>query len=124
MNSKLDTCVIVEPREHKYLLPVIDNMLNNIPNETIIQVYHGNRNKTTLLNEYKTLINEKIWLFDLELDNLIHTLAKFLPPEFDSSKRDPNLKPKTKTQGNVCSKPWNNNRNSMQLCCFHRALHF
>jgi hypothetical protein len=70
MKSKLDTCVIVEPREHKYLLPVIDNMLNNIPNETIIQVYHGNRNKTTLLNEYKTLVNEKIWLFDLELDNL------------------------------------------------------
>ena len=77
--NKLDTCIIVEPRQHKYLFPVIDNILENIPKETVVQIYHGNKNKQMVTDNYKSLLNEKVFLHDMKVDNLkIHEYSKLL----------------------------------------------
>lgn len=70
MSTTLDTCIIVEPREHDKLIPVINNVIENVPKDTLIQVYHGTRNKETLVKTYKHYLNEKVFLYDLKVDNL------------------------------------------------------
>ncbi len=62
-----EIAVIVEPRLHKYLKPVIDNMLRNINDNICIQVFHSKINEQFLRNNYEKLINNnKIILTLLE----------------------------------------------------------
>jgi hypothetical protein len=60
--------VIVEPRLHKYLEPVIDNIIKNLPSETIIYIFHGIINKHFLESKYKN--NQNIVLINLNVKNL------------------------------------------------------
>jgi hypothetical protein len=66
----IDIAVIVEPRLHQYLKPVIDNMLRNINDETPIQIFHSKINENFLIKNYNILIeNKKIILTKIKLFN-------------------------------------------------------
>ena len=70
--EKLDVAVIVEPREHKYLIPVVLNFIENLPNETQIQIFHGTKNINFIkngLNEY--IKSGKIKMTNLGKENLL-----------------------------------------------------
>ena len=43
-SDKLDIAVIVEPRQHKFLVPVVKNIIKNVPEYTKIQIFHGTDN--------------------------------------------------------------------------------
>jgi len=69
--EKLDVAVIVEPREHKYLIPVVLNFIENLPKETPIQIFHGTKNISFIkkgLNEY--IESGKIRMTNLDRENL------------------------------------------------------
>jgi hypothetical protein len=69
MASKyIDIAVIVEPREHKCLKIVIENILNKLVDVNVI-LFHGNKNKDFILaNLYNNI--DKIKLINLKVDNL------------------------------------------------------
>jgi hypothetical protein len=70
-NNTLDTALIVEPRKHKYLIPVVKNFIKNIPNNTKIQIFHGTNNLEFIeegLGEY--IKTGKIILNNLNVENL------------------------------------------------------
>jgi len=70
-NQKLDVAVIVEPRPHPKLIPVIQNFIQNLPSTTKIQVFYGNQNKQLLLDAFsKEISSGKMILTPLHLDNL------------------------------------------------------
>ena len=60
--------VIVEPRLHQYLEPVIDNIIRNLPDESIIYIFHGILNIHFLQLKYGN--NQKIKLINLNVTNL------------------------------------------------------
>jgi len=67
----IETAVIVEPRLHQYLEPVINNMLQNLSNHTKIHIFHGTLNKNLLEIKYKNEIsNNKIILTNLKIVNM------------------------------------------------------
>jgi hypothetical protein len=66
----IDIAVIVEPRLHEYLKPVIDNMLRNLNTETKIQIFHSPLNESFIKTTYNDLINNKIILTRLRQNNL------------------------------------------------------
>ena len=69
----INIAVIVEPRLHKYLKPVIDNMLDhsNLP----IMVFHSNINEEFLKNNYHN--NSRIKLHKLKLKNNNLTIPEY-----------------------------------------------
>ena len=77
--KKLDVAVIVEPREHKYLIPVILNFIENLPQDTKIQIFHGTKNLEFIKkNLKKHLDSGKIILSNLNVDNLIRKNYSYL----------------------------------------------
>lgn len=69
--KKLDVAVIVEPREHKYLIPVILNFIENLPQDTKIQIFHGTKNLNFIKkNLKKHLDSGKIILSNLGKKNI------------------------------------------------------
>ena len=60
--------VIIEPRLHQYLEPVINNMIRNLPDETIIYIFHGILNIHLLQSKYGN--NQKIKLINLNVKNI------------------------------------------------------
>ena len=67
----LDYAVIVEPRKHDKLIPVILNFIKFLPNYTKIKIFHGTRNLDFInknLNKY--ILNKKIELENLNVENL------------------------------------------------------
>ena len=67
---KLDTVVIVEPRIHKNIKPIIKNIIEKLPN-TPIQFFHGIKNKSFLQKTFsKEIKSKKIKLVNLNIKNL------------------------------------------------------
>jgi hypothetical protein len=67
----IDTAVMVEPRLHKYLEPVIDNMIRNLEDSTVILLFHSKINKKLLETKYNNLIDlQKIKLICMKQNNL------------------------------------------------------
>ncbi len=67
----IEIAVMVEPRLHQYLKPVIDDMLRNLDNNIPIQIFHSSLNETFLKENYGDLIeNKRIILTLLEVNNL------------------------------------------------------
>eukprot|EP00667_Euglena_gracilis_P005514 EG_transcript_5554 len=52
----LDTAVLVEPRRHPLLVPIIDRMLHQLPRSTFFQVFHGSTSLALLNATYQSLI--------------------------------------------------------------------
>jgi hypothetical protein len=70
-NKKLDTAVIVEPRKHNKLIPVVKNFIENLPENTIIQIFHGTKNLELIKNGLgKYIKSGKIILNNLNKENL------------------------------------------------------
>ena len=59
---------IIEPRLHPYLELVIENMIRNLPTETIIYIYHGILNIHFLQSKYGN--NPQIKLINLNVKNM------------------------------------------------------
>ncbi len=69
--QKLDLAVIVEPRKHKYLVPIILNFIKNLPKETKIQIFHGTENLDFIKKNLKKHIESgKIILTNLNVKNI------------------------------------------------------
>lgn len=69
--KKLDVAVIVEPREHEYLVPVVLNIIENVPKYTKIYIFHGSKNLNFIKTHFEEQIKlNKIILIDLEVENL------------------------------------------------------
>lgn len=67
----IEIAVMVEPRIHQYLKPVIDNMLRNLNINIPIQIFHSSLNEKFLNENYKELIdNNRIILTLLDKNNL------------------------------------------------------
>jgi hypothetical protein len=67
----IDIAVIVEPRNHEYLKPVIDNIIRNINIETPIMIFHSSINEDFIKKNYNDYIsNNKIILSKLKQKNL------------------------------------------------------
>ncbi len=67
----IEIAVMVEPRLHQYLKPVIDNMLRNLTDDIPIQIFHSSINEKFLNENYKELIeNKRIILTLLDKNNL------------------------------------------------------
>ncbi len=66
-----EIAVIVEPRLHKYLKPVIDNMLRNINDNICIQVFHSKINEQFLRNNYEKLINDNKIILIFQTDSCV-----------------------------------------------------
>ena len=80
---KLDTIVIVEPRIHKNIIPVIKNINEKLPNIPI-QFFHGIKNKKFMQKTFsKEINNKKIKLFNLNIDNLNIDDYNFLVSSLD-----------------------------------------
>jgi hypothetical protein len=64
--------VIVEPRQHPYLVKVVKNFIDNLPDEWYIKIFHGLNAKQFILDsELKPYIESgKILLQRLSVDNL------------------------------------------------------
>ena len=70
LKYKIDCAVIVEPRKHPLLMPVINNVLKNLP-YTPIHIFHGKTNKTLLNDMCKNEIEiKRIILTNLNIVNL------------------------------------------------------
>jgi hypothetical protein len=62
--------IIVEPRKHELLKPVIDNF-NNIMDKTWdLYIFHGSSNKEFANNAISDIKNRNIYLISLDTDNL------------------------------------------------------
>jgi hypothetical protein len=69
MSSKyIDIAVIVEPRKHKCLKLVVENILTNLK-DVKVQIFHGNLNKDYILFELANNI-DNIILTNLNKDNI------------------------------------------------------
>ena len=67
----IEVAVMVEPRLHTNLKPVIDNMLRNLIEDIPIQIFHSFLNENFLKENYKELIeNKRIILTLLKVNNL------------------------------------------------------
>jgi hypothetical protein len=67
----IEIAVMVEPRLHQYLKPVIDNMLRNLTDNIPIQIFHSKINENFLNENYRDLIeNKRIILTLLDKTNL------------------------------------------------------
>ena len=67
-DTQLHSAIIIEPRVHPLLLPVIDNVLTHVPHATLLQVFHGSANKGQLQQHYARLIREgRVILHDLNV---------------------------------------------------------
>ena len=53
----IEIAVMVEPRLHLYLKPVIDNMLRNLTENIPIQIFHSSLNENFLNENYRELID-------------------------------------------------------------------
>ena len=58
----IDTAVIVEPRLHVYLEPVLNNMLSNLSFDTTIHIFHSRINKNYQLFLFVSNHTKKIAL--------------------------------------------------------------
>jgi hypothetical protein len=65
----IEIAVMVEPRTHQYLKPVIDNMLRNLNDNIPIQIFHSSLNENFLKENYQKLIDEKKIILSL-LENI------------------------------------------------------
>jgi hypothetical protein len=69
--ENLDVAVIVEPREHKYLVPIVLNFIENLPQDTKIQIFHGTHNLNFLIKHLeKEIKSGKIILTNLGKKNI------------------------------------------------------
>ena len=66
--NKIDSAVIIEPRNHLALESVIQNIINNL-NVPII-IFHGKNNIISINNIISKNINHKFKLFNLNVENL------------------------------------------------------
>lgn len=69
------TAVIIEPRKHKALGFVLKNILENLSNHWLIQIYNGKLNKEyteSIIRETLPEYANRISLIDLDVDNLTH----------------------------------------------------
>lgn len=67
----LDVAVIVEPRKHKYLIPIIKDTLKKIPQSTKIQIFHGTHNIDFIKDNLKEEIDGgRIILTNLNKENI------------------------------------------------------
>lgn len=67
------TAIIVEPRKHKALEFVLNNMLECLSNDWNIVFFHGINNieySTNIVNKLNILFNDRIKLVNLNVDNL------------------------------------------------------
>ena len=74
-NENKYTAIIIEPREHKALLFVLENFIKNLSNEWNFIIFHGNKNYNfinNILNSSNLLKNNihKIKLININVDNL------------------------------------------------------
>lgn len=65
----IDNCVIIEPRISNKLLIVLKNIFEKIP-DSKITIFHGNKNKQYIIDNFKKHINKNLFLINLKLDNL------------------------------------------------------
>jgi hypothetical protein len=69
----IDTGVIVEPRCHQLLLPIVKNIIDNVPDINII-IFHGNKNYNFIIDNLQKYFNSyeinRIKLINLNIDNL------------------------------------------------------
>ena len=69
--KKLQIAVIVEPRKHSLLIPIVNDMLSKLPKYTKIQIFHGTDNHSFLKNKlHQQIKNKKIVLTNLKLKNM------------------------------------------------------
>jgi hypothetical protein len=69
--ERLDVAVIVEPREHEFLVPVVNNIIDNVPEYTKIQIFHGTKNLDYIKKHFDNLIkSNKIILTNLNVETL------------------------------------------------------
>jgi hypothetical protein len=66
----INVAVIVEPRLHEYLKPVIDNIIKNINIDTPIYIFHSAINEEFIKFNYNNYIDNKIKLIKLKQNNL------------------------------------------------------
>ena len=70
-SERLDVAVIVEPREHEFLVPVVNNIIDNVPEYTKIQIFHGTKNLDYIKKHFGNQIkSNKIILTNLNVENL------------------------------------------------------
>ena len=70
-SERLDVAVIVEPREHEFLVPVINNIIDNVPEYTKIQIFHGTKNLDYIKKHFGNQIkSNKIILTNLNVENI------------------------------------------------------
>ena len=70
-NKKLDVSVIVEPRKHEFLIPIIKDTLKKIPQNTKIQIFHGTNNLDFIKKNLEKEINSgRIILTNLNKENI------------------------------------------------------
>lgn len=70
------TAIIVEPRQHKALVFVLENFLENLSHEWNVIIFHGNKNETFLDNIIKNNLSSyksRIKKINLKVDNLTIT---------------------------------------------------
>jgi len=68
--QKLDIAVVVESREHEYLVPVIKNIFDNLPPYVKIQLFHATDNFNFImmgLGDY--IASNRLILTNLEIEN-------------------------------------------------------
>eukprot|EP00667_Euglena_gracilis_P018911 EG_transcript_20167 len=66
----LDTAVLLEPRRHPLLIPILDRMLYHLPPPTVFQVFHGNTSGELLNTTYWSLIQRgRMVLVPLNVSN-------------------------------------------------------
>ena len=67
----LDVAVIVEPRLHPHLAPVIRNIMSNLPDSTKVQLFHGTNN-LDFINQHlgKYISTGRLRLTNLGVQNL------------------------------------------------------
>lgn len=69
--EKLDSAIIVEPRNDPLLIKVIQNFLKILPKNTFIYIFHGTENKNMLIYHFNYEIKSgKIILINLNKKNL------------------------------------------------------
>ena len=67
------TAIIIEPRKHKALEFVLNNVLYCLPSEWKIVFFHGLNNfqySKNITNKLNAIYNDRIQLVQLEVDNL------------------------------------------------------
>lgn len=71
--NDIRVAAIVEPREHPLLVPIILAVIDRLPDEWIVQIFHGKKNKEFLTHNpliVPLIANGKIVLSQIETDNL------------------------------------------------------